>query len=378
MSGLNQSGGPRLAAPRSRSRVAAPLALGAVGLVVLAVAVVLGTRSSSVPTNQAAPAAKPVAAAAAPNVAAPSAASTPAPAGNALPAPAASAPAAPAAAQAPAPSFDIVRVDPKGSAVIAGRAAPGAEVTVDANGKKLGSAKADATGQFVILPDTNLPPGTQELTLSSRAPNGAVAQGTAPVVVGIAPPAAPASLAPSQGAVAVLTPPGAPTKVLQPPTGAPKAGPGAKTALASVDYGEKGELRLAGTAPPGKIVRVYIDNVPVGDAKAGTDGRWTLAPAAPVAPGQHRLRLDELDAHAHVTARVELPFSRAELPATALAAGQVVVQPGESLWRIARSTYGKGVRYTDIYAANRDQIRNPNLIYPGQVFTLPGAQGAPQ
>ena len=67
---------------------------------------------------------------------------------------------------------------------------------------------------------------------------------------------------------------------------------------------------------------------------------------------------------------------RAEIAAAALAAGQVVVQPGESLWRIARATYGKGVRYTVIYAANRDQIRDPNLIYPGQVFVIPEGDSA--
>jgi nucleoid-associated protein YgaU len=350
------------------------MVLAAIGLVVLVVAVVLGTRPSPPP-------AKPTVASAQATLA--TTALTPAP-----PAPAPPALAAPGTTRAdatgtptpslPAPSFDIVRVDPKGSAVIAGRAAPGAEVTVEANGKPLGTARADSSGQFVILPDTNLAPGTEQLTLSARSPNGAVATSTAPVVVAIAPQAAPASLAPSPGTLAVLTPPGGPTQVLQAPTGAPAAGPGAKTALAAVDYGEKGELHLSGTAPPGKTVRVYIDNAPVGDAMAGPDGRWTLAPSAPVAPGPHRLRLDELGAGGQVTARVELPFSRAEIQAAALAAGQVVVQPGQSLWRIARASYGAGIRYTDIYAANRDQIRDPNLIYPGQEFSLPGAEAAPK
>ena len=47
------------------------------------------------------------------------------------------------------------------------------------------------------------------------------------------------------------------------------------------------------------------------------------------------------------------------------------VTRGDSLWRISRVTYGKGVRYSVIYEANQDQIRNPRLIYPGQVFVLP-------
>ncbi len=44
---------------------------------------------------------------------------------------------------------------------------------------------------------------------------------------------------------------------------------------------------------------------------------------------------------------------------------------GTSLWRIARRAYGDGMNYTLIYEANKDQIKDPNLIYPGQVFNLP-------
>ena len=50
-----------------------------------------------------------------------------------------------------------------------------------------------------------------------------------------------------------------------------------------------------------------------------------------------------------------------------------VVARGDNLWRISRVTYGRGVRYPIIFDANRDQIRDPDLIYPGQVFVLPHA-----
>ena len=67
-----------------------------------------------------------------------------------------------------------------------------------------------------------------------------------------------------------------------------------------------------------------------------------------------------------------MPFKKT-IPVANISVGDVVlVQPGNSLWRLARRTYGSGLRYTDIYDANRDQIRDPNLIYPGQVFVLPG------
>jgi nucleoid-associated protein YgaU len=49
--------------------------------------------------------------------------------------------------------------------------------------------------------------------------------------------------------------------------------------------------------------------------------------------------------------------------------------PGNSLWRLARRSYGRGIRYVEIYQANRSQIRDPNLIYPGQVLAVPATAG---
>lgn len=46
------------------------------------------------------------------------------------------------------------------------------------------------------------------------------------------------------------------------------------------------------------------------------------------------------------------------------------VSRGDSLWRISQRVLGGGPRYSIIYRANKDQIRNPNLIYPGQIFVL--------
>ena len=52
----------------------------------------------------------------------------------------------------------------------------------------------------------------------------------------------------------------------------------------------------------------------------------------------------------------------------------VTVQPGFTLWGIAKTEFGDGVLYVQVFEANKDKIRDPDLIYPGQVFTLPGAQ----
>ena len=96
-----------------------------------------------------------------------------------------------------------------------------------------------------------------------------------------------------------------------------------------------------------------------------------LRPDEPVAPGIHKLRVDLIGEDGKVAARVESPFARADFALKLRDDDFVVVQPGNSLWRIARSAYGEGIRYSTIYQANTDQIRDPDLIYPGQIFLVP-------
>lgn len=56
---------------------------------------------------------------------------------------------------------------------------------------------------------------------------------------------------------------------------------------------------------------------------------------------------------------------------TAPAAKSYTVVKGDCLWNIAKKFYGNGSKYTTIYNANQGKIKNPNLIYPGQVLTIP-------
>ncbi|MDP9095211.1 MAG: Ig-like domain-containing protein [Pseudomonadota bacterium] len=286
------------------------------------------------------------------------------------PSPSAERPPASVAVVPPGPSFDVVRIGPQGHAVIAGRAEGGAEVTVYDGQRVLGTARADAQGQFVMLPEARLAPGGRELTLSARGADGKVVTGADSVIlivpedqVAAAQIGAPE---PSSPPVAVLLPRGGDApRVL---TG---GGQNRRLGLDTVDYDDKGEIRFAGSAKPDAPVRVYVDDHLVGDTKSGAGGQWVFVPASPVAPGVHRLRVDQLGPDGRVVSRVELPFQRTATAPDGLASGRAVVQPGQNLWRIARQSYGQGTRYTVIYLANRDQIRDPNRIYPGQIFAVP-------
>ena len=304
------------------------------------------------------------------------------------PAPALAAPEPPAAPALEAPRFDVVRVGARGVAVIAGRAAPGAEVVLLEDGQEIGRARADARGEWVILPAEPLRPGTRQFSLLARRGGEEVAS---PDLVVVAVPEPPPPLvaealrpadpptpapAPEPPAAAPAAAPTAPLVVLLPAAQetprvlqgpAPRQGLG----LGQVDYDQGGAIRFSGTAEPGATVRVYVNDSHVGDADADAQGRWTLAPQGMVEVGRHRLRLDQLAAAGAVAARIEVPFQRDQLPEGSLPDGRIVVQPGNNLWRLARSAYGRGIRYTVIYEANRDQIRNPGLIFPGQVFAVP-------
>jgi nucleoid-associated protein YgaU len=269
-------------------------------------------------------------------------------------------PGAPQAAIPLTPTFDIVRVDPSGTSVIAGRAAPLADVTIIANGEVIGHATANEKGDWVAYVETPLKQGNQELTLTMKTPEGKEIKGEQSVVVAV-------PSRPGEVPLVVLGEGDGSSRILQSPTGDSTL----PLALEAVDYDEKARVVFSGRAVPNATVRLYIDNQFIAEVIADANGRWVYTPTKPIIPGVHSLRLDQVTRDGKVHARVEIPFERATPEGVVMLSGKIVVQPGNNLWRIARQLYGTGFRYTEIYDANKEQIRNPDLIYPGQIFAAP-------
>lgn len=279
------------------------------------------------------------------------------------------------------PEFDVVRINPDGDAVIAGRATPGAKVQILDGGKPIGAVTADSRGEWVFLPSKPLPSGKRELGLTMSSPDGKIVESDSIVILSV--PTRPgakrdqASVAKSgetgeiKGPLAVLVPKDGkgPSRVLQKPTEKEGVRKG-NLSIGVVDYDEKGKVSIGGKAKPGEQVQVYLDNKIVGRAKTSPEGEWRVAPKDKVSPGIYKLRADSISS-GRVTARVEIPFSRAERVESLTGDSLVIVQPGNSLWRIARRTLGSGRMYTTIFADNKAQILDPDLIFPGQVFSLP-------
>lgn len=310
------------------------------------------------------------------------------------------------------PEFDIVHIEPTGEAVVAGRAAPGTVVELLRNGETHDRVMVDRSGQFAMVPRP-LPKGTYELTLRSTQADGKQTTSKQSVAVVLEP-------STDQPTVALMTP-DKPTLVMSQPS-AP-ASIAETTAVEAVDIEPNGKVHVSGHARPGAVVRLYLNDSFVTSVTAGADGHLAVTINEGVAPGKYRVRLDELASKSDaVRARAEVPLnvpdrmttasiSTASVPSatpqsaapqsstTQSAATQesrlansssiassdktapsTVVVPkvttmtvvrGDSLWRLSRNSLGSGERYALIYKANQKQIRNPNLIYPGQILVVP-------
>ena len=293
----------------------------------------------------------------------------------------AAAPSRPAEAPAPptatpptvaVPSFDVARIGPDGRAVIAGRAQPGAKIVLLDGGKEVAQGQANANGEWVVISeDPPLGAGQHELRVIQHV------EGHAPVtsdqvVVAIVPdqkqPAVTSGA--KEETLVMIVPSSGAAKLVQPPSaaGVPKSG---DLVMSTLDYDESGHVTVTGKATPGAVVRGYIDDKMVAESQTGADGSWRLAPSAPVGVSKHKLRLDRLTKDGKPVARLELPFERVPVASAAGDSRRLVVVRGDNLWNIARAHYGHGMHHTMIYGANKEQIRDPDLIYPGQVLSLP-------
>ncbi|WP_163001235.1 LysM peptidoglycan-binding domain-containing protein [Pannonibacter phragmitetus] len=207
--------------------------------------------------------------------------------------------------------------------------------------------------------------------------------------------AAPEQAAVPAGAAPAPAPEPAPVAAAPAPAEAPAAEVKPVIAPVTVEAveSEDGKLYVAGTSTADALLRIYVADALVGETKANGDGRWLLETTAEIPVGDVEVRADHVDpVTGAVLARAAVSFRKAEPQeivlskveeagsegaSDAAAAPQVpnvIIRKGDNLWNISRRLYGTGFRYTTIYQANKDQIRNPDLIYPGQVFLTPGAE----
>ncbi|MDA8232604.1 MAG: hypothetical protein M0006_14815 [Magnetospirillum sp.] len=261
------------------------------------------------------------------------------------------------------PSIDVVRVGRHGDAMIAGRASPNAHLSIFDADRPAGEVTADERGEWVFVPELPFAPGVREVSVRANLSGGGVTEGDSVIV-----------MLPEQGRGPVLAfrmALGHIGRVLQgpPPEAADGSGESAPPALGVMlaDRDQDGRLFISGRADPGKTVHLYLDNRFIGRARADGDGDWRLAVRAP-RQGNHLLRSDLVDAKGKVLVRVEQPWPAAD--DLAGSGGGFEASREGHFWRVAKPIYGGASRYVVVYQPSRLELRDPDLLYPGQVFTL--------
>ncbi|WP_342075316.1 LysM peptidoglycan-binding domain-containing protein [Yoonia sp. SS1-5] len=338
------------------------------------------------------------------------------------------APAAPAPTPEPpkeGPVFDTFRVETDGNMVIAGRAAPGQIVDIILADEVLARVVADGAGNFVALPQAGPSDQPRKLSLLADPEGDAIASQASFIVSPIAAPLAlvadptvdatdpdapidpsatigdvPAGVAAAQEVPAPGTPAVPQVSVAQaasplPPTvlqadaggvrvvqNAPVAPvTAANVALDAITYDPAGEVQLSGRAQGDGAVQIYLDNQPISTSPVTEGGDWRIE-LPQIDTGVYTLRIDEVDGEGDVVSRLETPFKREEAADVAAVLAEETgqdgfevavktVQPGATLWAIAEENLGDGIFYVEVFAANADLIKDPDLIYPGQIFRIP-------
>ncbi len=347
------------------------------------------------------------------------------------------------------PTFDIVRVEPDGNAVLAGLSAPGSKIEIMSGNKVLARATANSAGEWALVLDEPLSEGGHQIAVRS------ISNDTGEPLVSVQNVTVAVPEQALESAIVMLDQPGEPSAIWQSPATTirpeaseqpadlPDASSSAKTvpsdstneagdgtdasATASVEpvpepkvpeqvqdeplvtieavetEGED-DLLVAGASRPKASVRLFLDNKLIGETVAGPVGRWHFHTTQSVPKGRLVLRAEQVErSSGAVLARREVPFERDPKIVGSLAATfdpdnaidddirgdtatgrdnakisremirlqRVVVGRGDNLWTIARRIYGSGVRYTILYSANEDQIRDPATIFPNQVLVVP-------
>jgi nucleoid-associated protein YgaU len=354
------------------------------------------TPPAATPSESASAAAQPGTAAAAPtdSAAAPASAAPPQESASAASAaaPSAANPVRPVAAS----ELQISAVEIEGSKIfIAGVAKSGIRVRGSADGSVVGQTQADNDGHFVIEGSANLTVGDHRIAVEALGAGGQVLvrvevpfnrpAGEQVAAVASPSPASPATSADGGAfdnlrselakAFSLLTALYADGKV---PNLESMAAARSATAIALQSLSE---YRLPSGAPisatdavgaaarSAAAARQALDALPRDVAAVGAAiGDLTRMISEAVGPALAR-QFNGAPAVAEASAGGARTIEQA--PLTQSERNSVIIRRGDTLWQIARRAYGQGVRYTTIYLANEEQINNPDIIQPGQIFGVP-------
>jgi len=303
-------------------------------------------------------------------------------------------------------TIDLARVKPDGAAVFAGTAPANAKIRIFEGDILLGETVANANGEWVIVLEKSLAAGQHLISVAMERSDGSTEMAdrslaveiyqdteTKPLVallpetatevpvliqspddVDAANPAAPASeaiVADATGADAAAA-----KAAMGDTTEAAPTKPQAKSQIAAlapsaIIWRDASRILISGTSRGGVRVTVNDEKGQFGEALVLADGAWQVAGSLDMDIAVNHLRFALFDEANHIIARYDLPVKARDLAKGQDGSPLVVVNKGDMLWRIAYHQLGEGVKYVDIVRRNQQDINDPDLIYPKQIFAVP-------
>ena len=298
-------------------------------------------------------------------------------------------------------TIDLARVKPDGAAVFAGTAAPNAKIRIFEGDILLGETIANANGEWVIVLEKSLAAGQHLISVAMERSDGTTEMAdrslaveiyqdteTKPLVallpetatevpVLIQSPddvdktksAATASEATASGTIVADAAEAAPAK----PQAKSQIAASQIAALApsAIVWRDASRILISGTSRGGVRVAVNDAKGQFGEALVLADGAWQVAGSLDMDIAVNQLRFALFDDANQIIARYDLPVKARDLAKGQDGSPLVVVNKGDMLWRIAYHQLGEGVKYVDIVRRNQQDIADPDLIYPKQIFAVP-------
>ena len=259
-------------------------------------------------------------------------------------------------------SFDIVRVEKDGSMVAAGKGLSGAVVSLMDGESVMTDFTVNEEGEWIYIPLETLAVGEHEIWLRDDSMNS---RDQSEVVVVSVPEPENAG----QALAVMMSADAQDVNVLQ----APEPQVQADIDIRSVNYVDNAFVVRGSVREAGRI-NIYMDNLFLGNLNAEPED-WTFRISRQLEAGKkYLIRADKVNPDGKVVSRIEVPFEM-EKGLEKNKRRRLRIVKGDCLWSIAKQIYGTGFAYTTIYQANKKQIKNPDLIYPNQVFIVPAKSG---
>ena len=293
-------------------------------------------------------------------------------------------------------TIDLARVKPDGAAVFAGTAAPNAKIRIFEGDILLGETIANANGEWVIVLEKSLAAGQHLISVGMERNDGTTEMADRSLAVEIY------KDTETKPLVALLPETATEMPVLiQSPDDMDAAKPAAASSEAAVaeaalpktaeanSVKAQAKSQIAALVPSAIVwrdasrilisgksrggVRVAVNDAKgqFGEALVLADGAWQVSGSLDMDIAVNHLRFTLFDDANHTIGRYDLPIKARDLAKGQDGSPLIVVNKGDMLWRIAYHQLGEGIKYVDIVRRNEQDIIDPDLIYPKQIFAVP-------